>query len=1036
MLAFRVLGPLAMTIGDRDVTPASVRQRRLLAGLLLRAGRPVSMDALLDAVWGERPPRSAVNSAQSYVSRLRGLLGPAALAWTGAGYELHVDPAAVDALRFEALIDRARSAGDPHVALGLLDRALALWNDHPYADLAHHEPAMAQAARLAELCLTGRELRTGALLEAGRVGEAIASLYELTMEFPLREQPWQQLMSALHRAGQQADALAAFRRYDEILAEQGLEPQAPIRDLRTAILAAPGSVRTDPPRTHPPRTDPVRGDPVRGDPAGVESARAGAVQHPTATVPAQLPPPAAAFIGRHGQLTWLDELLAGEAGLALVIAAVAGSAGVGKTALAVRWAHRVRDRFPDGQMFVDLRGFTAGEPVRPIDALTGFLAALGVAPEHRPVHLEQAGSLYRSMLAGRRMLVVLDNAASVEQVRPLLPGEPGCFVLITSRDRLGGLIARDGAQPFRLDPLSPDEAGELLSRLLGESRVDADRESVVDLARTCAYLPLALRVAAAALAAEPDWPVHDYLRKLRGDRLSTLVVDGDPDSTVGVAFEASYRVLPAPAQRMFRLLGRTPGPDIGVAAAGALAGLGVAEAAALLDRLAAANLLDRRAHDRYGCHDLLRAYAVQTCLKTDPPADREAATARLYEWYLSTVDAAAGLLYPHMLRLPGTPRIPPAAPPFATHADALAWLDAERHNLVALVRHPEQADYRCHLADGLRGYFHLGRHSADWIAVAEAALAAAVRTGDRYAQEAARHSLGTAHRSIGDQQEALHQYARALWLARRCGWREAEATTLGNLGILSHGQGRLQAAAARLSQAVAIDRETGRRAGVANNLSLLAGVYLDQGRLAEAGACYAEALELNRAAGSLHGQALALTGLGQVSLESGRPAEAAGRLIDALGHATKVGDQDGRAVIHSRLSVVDCDLGLVGSARAHALTALGLARAAGDPRTEGDSLAALGAVLARQGHHHAASERYRQAYALVRESSARQAIDVLIALARSALHLGDLGDAGRYARSALDRAAGSGYRVAEASARETLTLIERAAVPAVQSSRT
>ncbi|MFB9359683.1 AfsR/SARP family transcriptional regulator [Actinoplanes nipponensis] len=1000
MLAVRVLGPLSVTIDDREVTPASVRQRRLLAALVLRVGRPVSMDALVDAVWGERPPRSAVNSAQSYVSRLRGLLGPAVLAWTGSGYELGVDPAAVDAYRFEALVDQARSAADPRAALGLLDAALALWNDRPYPELAHYEPALAQAARLTEVYLTGRELRSGAMLAAGQLPEAIASLYELTVQYPLREQPWHQLMSALHRNGQQADALAAFRRYDEFLAEQGLEPQGPIRDLRTAILAAPGSVRTGPAPTT-------------------------AADRPAVGVPAQLPAPAAAFVGRHEQLRSLDDLLARGPGPALAIAAVAGSAGVGKTAVAVRWAHRVRDRFPDGQLFVDLRGFATGEPVRPIDALTGFLAGLGVAPERCPVELDQARALYRSLLAGRRLLVVLDNAAGVEQVRPLLPGEPGCFVLITSRDRLGGLIARDGAQPFRLHPLSPDEAGELLSRLLGESRVAEDRESTVDLAATCAYLPLALRVAAAALTAEPDWPVHDYVKRLHDDRLNTLVVEGDPESTVGVAFDASYRALPVAAQRLFRLLGLVPGPDISVAAAAALAGLPGPEAERLLDRLAAAHLLDRPAHGRYSCHDLLRAYAHESCRRIDPPADREAATTRLYEWYESGVDAAADLLYPHMLRLPRPARNPISDAGAGTHAAALAWLDAERRNLVALVRHAGPGAHRCRLADGMRGYFHLGRHTAEWIAVAEAALTAAEGIGDRLAQEAARHSLGTAYRSIGDRSGALHQYARALWLARRCGWRDAEATTLGNLGMIHHAQGRLDAAVARLTRAIAIDRSTGRRAGVANNLGLLGDVHLDQGRFAEARAAYGEALELNRVAGNVHGQALARTGLRQISLASGRPAEAFGWFADALAGYTKVGDRDGQAVIHHRMSVVEGDRGRVRAARAHAVRALDLARAAGDPRTEADSLAALGAVLGREGRHRAASERYQQAYALAPHSSPRHEIEALTGLARSAWELGDLAEADRYARAAADHAARCGYRPAEARARTTLDLVQR-----------
>lgn len=998
MFAFRVLGTLSMTIGGRDVTPAGVRQRRLLALLLMRAGQPVSMAALIDAIWGDRAPRSAVNSAQSYASRLRAMLGTATLAWTGTGYQLLVEPATVDAHRFESLIDQARAGGSPD----LIDRALALWNDPPYPDLAHYDPAMAQAARLAELCLTARELRADALIERGRTGDAIAALKALTVEFPLRERPWYRLMSALHRAGQQADALAAFRRYEEVLAEQGLEPQRPMRELRTAILATPDAIR-----------------------------RPGLAKPAAWPVPAQLPPPAGAFVGRHEQLAHLDDLLAGGAGLALVIAAVAGSAGVGKTALAVRWAHRVRDRFPDGQLHVDLRGFSAGEPLRPIDALTGFLVALGLAPEQAPVELDQARSLYRSMLADRRVLVVLDNAASVEQVRPLLPGAPGCFVLITGRDRLDGLVARDGARSFRLHALSPAEATELLTRLLGGPRVARDPDAVAELARICAYVPLALRVAAAALAGQPDWPVRDYVRRLRGDRLRTLVVEGDPESAVGVAFDASYEALPPAARRMFRLIGLVPGPDLGVPAAAALAGLPDGEAAALLDRLAAASLLDRPAHDRYGCHDLLRCYAAESCARTDPAAERGAAERRLYEWYLGMVDAAADLLYPHMLRLPRLGGGGSATPPFPTHPDAVAWLDAERRNLVALVRYCGPAANRCRIADSLRGYFHLGRHTADWITVAQAALAAAEDTADGYAEEAARHSLGTAYRSIGDHQGARRQYARALALARRCGWRDAEATMLGNLGIISQGAGRLRAAVGQLTRAIAIDRETGRWPGVANNLSILAGIYLDQGRLAEAGACHAEALELNRAAGSLHGQALALTGLGEVSHALRRPDEAAHRLTEAFGLYREVGDRDGQAVIHSRLSVVDCDRGLIGSARSHAVTALELAREAGDPRTEAGALAALGGVLGREGRHRAASDHYRRAYALVDEATAtRRRIEVLIGLAGSALRLGDLEVAGRHAREAAGSAARAGYPAAAASAREVLRHLDRATRPA------
>jgi tetratricopeptide (TPR) repeat protein len=384
------------------------------------------------------------------------------------------------------------------------------------------------------------------------------------------------------------------------------------------------------------------------------------------------------------------------------------------------------------------------------------------------------------------------------------------------------------------------------------------------------------------------------------------------------------------------------------------------------------------------------------------------------------VDAAARLLYPHMLRL--SPSAVPSPQPvrFADPAAALRWLDTERPNLVAAVRQAAVADgdlraVACLVADALRGYFHLRRFGGDWLAVARAALAAATAADDARGMAAARHSLGTAYRCLGDLRVAVEHYTEALRQARSAGWLEAEATALGNLGIVYQGQGRLAAAAGQLTRALDIDRQTGRQDGVANNLSNLATVYLDQDRLEEATDHFAEALELNRRSGTRHGQALALTGLGNAYRESGQPAAAAAMFAEAMHHCTGIGDRDGQATVHLGLAAVERALGRVAASTEHALAALTLAREGGDPRTEADALIALAATRADR---QAAATEYARAYELT--TVPRTQIESLIGLAGCALDAGDTDEASRHAHSALDRAHRSGFRRLAAAARELL----------------
>jgi DNA-binding SARP family transcriptional activator/tetratricopeptide (TPR) repeat protein len=1004
----RLLGPIDVVVAGAPREVPGLRRQVLLAALALRRGAVVDRDQLIGLVWPKDAPRTAANTLQSNVSYLRELAQDReVIQFRAPGYVLTAEGEETDVESAQRLIDQAAGSGDAADRTRKLRAALELWRGEVLGGVTGLPWLEEEANRLEHLRMRATHSLVGSRLELGEHRELLPELEQLVRDHPFDEQLHAHLMLALYRADRQVDALAAYQRLRGSLNDElGIDPSPALRALETAVL------RQDP-QLHPrPAVEVV---PIP----------AASTSHHAHRPPTQLPASTAAFTGRQAELGLLDKLLAAKDQGAVTIATVAGAAGVGKTALAVRWAHSVRDQFPDGQLFVDLRGYATGPSVRPIDALAGFLAALGVPAEEAPVRVDQSAALYRTLMTGRRMLVVLDNAGSAEQVRPLLPGEPDCLVLVTSRERLASLVARQGAQPIRLDALHPDEAYELLAHFLGSDRLRAEHESTMELVRICVFLPLALRIAAATLAWQPTLPITAFVAQLRHDTLRTLSIEDDPEVGITAAFDASYRFLPEPARRLFRLLSLAPGAEITAPVAAALSDVDIVAATALLDRLGRAHLLDQPAPGRYAWHDLLRAYAGQRCLDEDPPATRDAAGQRLYDWYLSTVDDAADLLYPHMLRLPRAPaRVAGSGPgQFADHAAALRWLDDERRNLVAAVRACLDANRELRaagylIADAMRGYFHLRRFASDWLVVAEAALSAAEVAGDIRALAAARHSLGTAYRCLGDLAGAREHYSEGLRHCRDGAWPEAEATALANLGIVDQGRGRLADAVESLTQALAIDRRTGRRAGVANNLSNLASVYADQGRLDEAATHFAEALELNRESGSRHGQALALTGLGRAYQESGRPGDAVAVLAEAMRHCTEVGDRDGEATVHLGLAAVQRDLGHTTKAVEHARAALAMARDGGDPRTEAGALTILAdcEVTTDAGRREAAGH-YARAYDLAWQATIpRTQIEALIGLADCDLRGGDVTGAARRARSALHRARWSGYRRLEVSA--------------------
>jgi tetratricopeptide (TPR) repeat protein/transcriptional regulator with XRE-family HTH domain len=761
--------------------------------------------------------------------------------------------------------------------------------------------------------------------------------------------------------------------------------------------------------------------------AGTRSGGAGGVIHATA---AQLPMDAVGFTGRAGSLSRLDGFLPSDDGApsALVIAAIVGSAGVGKTALAVHWAHRVAARFPDGQLFVNLDGFALGSPLRPVQALARLLLGLGVAADAVPVDVEEAAGLYRSLMAGKRMLVVLDNARSAEQVRPLVPGSPRSLVVVTSRDRLSGLVATHGARQLALDVFTQPEAIDLLTRILGEDRTGAEVEATARLAELCAGVPLALRIAAANVDSQAGMsaqPVAAYVARLRGqDGLAELEVAGDHSNAVCTAFDSSYEALESDTRRLFRLLGLVSGQDVTPPAAGALAGMAPERAARLLQQLAGAHLVEPRASGGFGLHDLLRRYAHQRALETDDEDARVQAVERLLGWYVHTADAAATRLYPGTLRLPVPPIAGSSPSGFADHAEALAWLNAERANLVAAVGYatehgPHAAAWL--LADVLHGYFTHNRHMVDWLAVANAARTAAQAEGDARAEAAAQRNLGRVHQALGDYTQAAAQYTSALELARRARWVEGEAAILVAIGMTDQDQGWLRRAADHHTRALILFREANAMGGQAIAMGNLGQVTHEMGCLEQAADHTTDALMLYREIASKGGEAAALTTLAEVDRDRGRLDDAHRHLLRSMALTRDIGYRYGEARALYVLATVQRDAGRHDHACEAAQHALDMARHIRDPRIQADALNTLGSVHLGRGDGLEAIERHRQALDLARSTKASAPeIDAVLGLAAAHTHLGEHSRAILHARQALDLAHRAGYRTWEAHAHVTL----------------
>jgi DNA-binding SARP family transcriptional activator/tetratricopeptide (TPR) repeat protein len=914
VVEIRLLGPVEVWAGDRAMPAGPPQQNAILAALAVDADRPVTVERVIDRVWADDPPARARSAVAARITHIRQLLATAAAAepagehagpavrWHAGGYRLRVDPDRVDLLRFRRLVAAARPARGADRCRLLAD-ALALWRGTPLAGVrggwADRMRDSWRLERLAAAVEWGR-----ATLALGQPAAVVPAALELTEEHPHSEALAAVLVRALAAAGRRDEAVAqvgaACRR---VRADLGAEPGPDLRALRLALLR-------DQPLPAGPGDDP----PV--PPAPPSPAAAAAV-----VVPAQLPGDVPGFAGRGAELARLDGLLlAADAG-GPRLAAVTGGAGMGKSALAVHWAHRVRDRFPDGQLYLNLRGFDPGGKVlAPAEAVPAVLEALGVAAQRIPLSLDAQTGLYRSLLAGKRVLVVLDNARDADQVRPLLPGTPTAVTVVTSRSRLTPLVAAAGADPVPLDVLSTVEARELLAHRLGPARVAAEPGAVREIIAACARLPLALTVAAAR-ARQSDQPLTGLAAELAGagDRLDSLD-GGDAVTEVRAVFSWSYRALSPPAAALFRLVGLHPGPDLSVAAAASLAGLPAPPTRRLLRELTHASLVGEHRPGRYACHDLLRAYAAELGAQTDPAADRRAATIRVIDHYLHSAEAVGELLYPQ--RPP--PCVPVAAPAggvapetFDAEAAGTEWLSVEYPVLLAVLRLAAGGGYDTRawqLASVLFVLLVWHAHWQDHSEIGAVALAAAERLGnpaaqaeahddlgytytflDRYAdahrhldigldlferaadprgQGRVHHHLSILHRRQGRVDEAFAHAERALALFRADGYRRGQAVLLNQLGWECVLRGEYERAEDYCTQALVLFREIGDRGGEGVTLDSLGYALHHRGRYAEAIRAYQESLVRARQLCARYEESATLDHLGDTHAAAGEPATA------------------------------------------------------------------------------------------------------------------------------------------------------------------
>ncbi|MFJ6794744.1 AfsR/SARP family transcriptional regulator [Streptomyces sp. NPDC091268] len=952
---FRLLGPLEVQVGGESLRIGGARQRTVLTMLLLSPCRVVSVDALIEAVWPTGGPNTARNQIAICVAGLRKVfkdtVGVNELILTShPGYILNPLEHRIDAVDFQDRVGQARElarGGQATEACEVFSEALALWRGRAMDGVTglHIEQ---EAVRLEELRLDVHEEYAGLQLQLGRHHTLIPALTALVAEHPLREQARAHLILANYRAGRRADALHVFREGRRLLVDElGIEPGPALQGLHDLVLQ-------DSPELSQPATQ--------------------LAQPRAANVPAQLPVDSASFTGRAKELSAMDRMLDERLGLSpLTIAAITGIGGVGKTALAVRWANNVAARFPDGQLFTDLRGYDEkDDPVPPATILDRFLRALGVPAQQIPADPGDRAALYRSVLGGKRVLIVLDNARSFQQIRPLLPGNGRCCVLITGRDIMGEMIGDYAVLQIGLQSMDPEEAAALLGEVAGDDRIGADPVGTARLGELCDRLPLALRIAGARLAAKPHWSVRSLVGRLENQR-RRLDELSPGEGGVRAGFRLSYRDLSAAARQLYRRLGLLNVPDFAAWVGAALIGADRMDAENLLEQLVDAQLLEVATASgpvtRYRFQDLLRLFAWETAQAEETEEERGAALERAYGGWLALADAARLLTYGGERAISyGRVERMTLEPELVEEllADPMEWFESERSALIDVIEQAagsERSAYAWALTQNSTPLFEVRHYWEDWRSCAEHSLRAAEQAGDRLGEAAMLRSLGTLAIYRRDYREARGWLTRAAPLWDELGEVHGKALALRSLALCARFFGDLEGAARDARESLECFREAGDGAGESHVMGLLAQVEMERGNLTAGIALCTEAIAKSRQAGSGRGEnqntyrlaeallrlgdltqaeqtcttvlrltreggdrlgeAYALRGIGEARWRQDRSADAEAVLAEALVAAREVQDR----FLQARISLdLACALALRGEARAR--EPLGLAREA------------------------------------------------------------------------------------------------------------